>query len=131
MAKSTGSISLAKWNTLGDGLVRVVVVSGFRPQTRWARNCSRCRRVYTRSSGYPPILTPGITACYHILMSSGTKPRPIPPLSVIAKDVGKPPSHISKVLSGRPCRLELFKAIADAAGLTMDEAYDMFMKRSA
>lgn len=46
-----------------------------------------------------------------------------PSLSKIAKRVHVSPSHVSKVLKGRPCRLRLFKDIADTMGLTMDELY--------
>lgn len=54
-----------------------------------------------------------------------------PSLSAIARDTGLDPSHISKVLNGRPCRLQTARDIADAMGITMDELYERYIQAGA
>lgn len=43
------------------------------------------------------------------------------PLTVIAQEVEKSPAHISKILNGRPCRMELGQKIAQAMHMSFDE----------
>lgn len=54
-----------------------------------------------------------------------------PSLAKIAKTSGLSPSHVSKVLNGRPCRLENADKIAKAMGVTMDELYAMYIRSGA
>ena len=50
-----------------------------------------------------------------------------PSLSKIARDTGLEPSHVSKVLNGRPCRLENASKIARSMGITIDELYEKYI----
>lgn len=57
-----------------------------------------------------------------------TAPKVRPSLSTISKRSKRKPSHISKVLNGRPCRLETAADIAKAMDITIDELYDRYIK---
>lgn len=56
-----------------------------------------------------------------------TKSRPS--LNEIADKVGVHPSHVSKILNGRPCRGELAIKIAEAMDITVDELYRDYIYR--
>lgn len=54
-----------------------------------------------------------------------------PSLTKIAKETGMTPSHVSKVLNGRPCRLDNAAKVARSMGITIDELYERYIDHGA